>query len=147
MTLSPSEIAQVRVGDDLEFTCNVTGIFLEWIFPKLMSQREFTRGIAPQGPNEDQTLEVMDNNITYRFRRTSAEGSPVSSMLLISPVSDGHNGTNITCVDVSSSTTEAASTTIIIIGSRIQGIHINLHKYTYTCVVVINFGEDNINFS
>ena len=145
--MSPSEIAQVCVGDDFEFTCNVTGIVLEWIFPKLMSQREFTRGIAAQGPNEDQTFEVMDNNITYRFRRTSAEGSPVSSMLLISPVSDGHNGTDITCVDVSSSTTEAASTTIIIIGSWIQGIHINLHEYTYTCVAVINFGEDNINFS
>ena len=92
MTLYPSEIAQVCVGDNLEFTCNVTGIVLEWIFPNLLlSQREFTSGIAAQGPNEDQTFEVMNNNITYRFRRTSAEGSPVSSMLLISPVSDGHN--------------------------------------------------------
>ena len=122
MTLSPSEIAQVCVGDDLEFTCNVTGILLEWVFPKLMmSQRAFTRGIAAQGPNEDQIFEVMNNNITYRFRRTSAEGSSVSSMLLISPVSDSHNGTDITCLDVSSPTTES-STTIIAIDSQIQGI-------------------------
>ena len=94
---------------------------MEWVFPKLMSQRKFIRGIAAEGPTEDQTFEVIDNNITYRFRRISAEGSPVSSMLQISPVSDGHNGTDITCVDVSSPTTES-STTIIAIDSQIQGI-------------------------
>ena len=131
MTLSPSEIAQVCVGDDLRFTCNVTGIVLEWTFPKLMSHRRFEEGIVAQGPAEDQTSELIDNNITYRLSRTSAEGSPVSSTLIVSPVSDSHNGTEITCVDVESPTSESSSATIVIIGSQIQGI--SLHKYTYMC--------------
>ena len=122
VTLSPSEIAQVCVGDDLEFTCNITGIVLEWTFPKLMSQRLFHNGIVAQGSAEDQTSELIDSNTTYRLSRTSAEGSPVSSMLIVSPVSDGHNGTDITCVDVESPTLESSSTTIVVIDSQIQGI-------------------------
>ena len=122
--LTPSEIARVCVGEELEFTCNVTGILLEWTFPLInknsMTLRPFTRGITAQGPSETQTFQLIDNSTTYSFTRTSTEGSPVSSRFLISVVSDYHNGTEITCSDVSSSTTE--STTIVVIDDQIQGI-------------------------
>jgi hypothetical protein len=60
----------------------------------------------------------------YDFTRTSAEGSPVSSRLLISGVVSSHNGTEVTCSDVTSQTEDMASTTIVVIDhSQIQGMH------------------------
>ena len=56
----------------------------------------------------------------------------MSSRLSISALYDSHNGTEISCADVSSITLESSSTTIIIIDSQIQGMH-----YTCTHVVVV----------
>ena len=123
--LTPSEIARVCVGEELEFTCNVTGILLEWTFPLIinknsMTLRLFTRGITAEGSFETQTFQLIDNSTTYSFARTSTEGSPVSSRLSISALYDSHNGTEINCSDMSSSTVE--STTIVVIDGQIQGI-------------------------
>ena len=111
------------IGYDLEFTCNVTGTFLEWSVPlinkNLMSLRLFTRGITAEGLAETQTFQLIDNSTTYSFTRISTEGGPVSSRLLISAISYNQNSTEITCSDVG--TTESASTTIVIIDSQIQG--------------------------
>ena len=126
VTLFPSEVAQVCVGESLELVCNVTGTFLEWSFPlvnkNVMTLRRFTRGITADGPAETQMFQLIDNVTTYSFTRTSAEGGPVSSRLSISALYSSHNGTEITCVDVSLITLES-STTIIIIDSQIQGMH------------------------
>ena len=126
MMLSPSEIAEVCDGESLEFTCSVTRILLEWSFPRLIepqTSRLHTHTITAEGPAESQTFLVTNNStIIYQFTRTSAEGSqPVSSRLIISAVSNSHNGTAITCSDV---TTETASTTIIVvIDNQIQGTY------------------------
>ena len=122
--LSPSDLARVYIGESLEFTCSVTGIFLEWSFPRVgepQALRLHTRAITAEGPAEAQTKQLKDNSTTYQFTRTSAEGSPVSSRLIISTVSNGHNGTTLTCSDV---TTETASTTIVIIDNyrEIEGM-------------------------
>ena len=87
------------------------------------AHRPFSRAIAAEGPAEAQTLQLMDNATTYSFIRTSAEDSPVSSRLLINAVGSGHNGTEIICLDVSSQPEDMASTTIVIIGGQIQGMH------------------------
>jgi hypothetical protein len=124
--LSPSEISQSCVGEELELTCNVTEMLLEWSFPIVIEAqiiRPYRRAITSEGPAEAQTFQLMDNATTYSFTRTSAEGSPVSSRLLISAVGNSHNGTEITCSDVISQTEETASTTIVVIDhSQIQGM-------------------------
>ena len=124
MILTPSVIARVCSGEELEFTCNVMGILLEWRFPLInknsMTLKLFSRGITAEGPSETQTFQLVDNSTTYSFTRTSTEGSPVSSRLLISAISDSHNGTAITCSHVG--TIKSESTIIVIIDSQIQGI-------------------------
>ena len=126
MTLAPTGTThEVCVGKSLEFICNITGILLEWSFPIVLeaqASRLYMRAITAEGPAEAQTFQLMDNATTYSFTRISAEDSPVSSRLLISAVGNSHNGTEITCSDVSSQTAEAASTTIVIIDSQIQGM-------------------------
>ena len=110
----------------LEFTCSVTGIILEWSFPCVgepQASKPHTQAITAEGSAEAQAHQLIGNSTTYQFTRTSAEGSPVSSWLLISAVSNSHNGTAITCSDV---TTETASTTIVIIDSQIEGMQVCL---------------------
>ena len=110
----------------LEFTCSVTGIILEWSFPCVgepQASKPHTQAITAEGSAEAQAHQLIDNSTTYQFTRTSAEGSPVSSRLLISAISNSHNGTAITCSDV---TTETASTTIVIIDSQIEGMQVCL---------------------
>ena len=126
MILSPSDLARVCIGENLEFTCSVTGILLEWSFPPLsepQASRSYTIAITAEGPAEGQRDQLIDNSTTYQVTRTSAEGHPVSSRLLISTVSNIHNGTAITCLDV---TTGTASTTIIIIDRQIEGMQVCL---------------------
>ena len=126
MILSPSGIvAQGCEGEELEFTCNVTGMLLEWSLPIVVeghALRRFSRAITAEGSAEAQIFQLMDNATTYTFTRTSAEDSPVSSALLISVVGNSHNGTEITCLDVSSQPEDMASTTIVVIESQIQGM-------------------------
>ena len=124
--LSPSETAQVCVGDDLEFTCSIMGRLLEWSFPLIMdSFRPFTHGITASGSAEAQTLRVVDNSTTYILTRSSSENSPVSSRLQISTVTDNHNGTTVTCMDVNSET--ESSTTIVTTDDQAQGICMRLY--------------------
>ena len=103
MILSPLNLARVCIGESLEFTCSITGTFLEWSFPLVgETQRPFTRGITADGAAKAQIYQLVDNFTTYKFKRTSDDHRPVSSRLLISAVSSSHNGTAITCSDVSS---------------------------------------------
>ena len=114
VTISPLRIAQVCVGDKLEFTCNITGTLLEWYFPLVENRRRPFYGVSASDSAEAYHRHVLDNStINITFSRISAEGSPVSSRLLISPVTGSHNGTEVTCVEVNSSIME--STTIIVI--------------------------------
>ena len=129
MMLAPTgTIHEICVGKSLEFMCNITGMLLEWNFPIVSEAqvlRLYMRAITAEGAAEAQTFQLLDNATTYSFTRTSAEGSPVSSTLLISTVGNSHNGTEITCLDVSSQPEETASTTIVVIDSQIQGMHMN----------------------
>ena len=115
VTINPSEIAQVCVGDKLEFTCNITGTLLEWRVPLIGNNgRQVLRGISASNSAETYQRQLIDNStVNITFSRISAEDSPVSSRLLISPVTESHNGTEVTCVEVNSLALE--STTIIII--------------------------------
>jgi hypothetical protein len=117
VTIIPSEIAQVCVGDNVEFICNITGTLLEWHFPLVENRgRQGFHGVLASDSAEAYKRQVIDNStINITISRISAEDSPVSSRLLISPVSESHNGTEVTCEDLSSSPTDESSTTIVAI--------------------------------
>ena len=68
------------------------------------------------------TLSRLEVNSTiFKFLRTSAENSlPVMSKLVISPVSNGLNGTMINCENLD--TAEVSSTTVaVIVGDSCRG--------------------------
>ena len=74
--LSPSDLARVCIGESLEFTCRVTGIILEWSFPRVgepQASRPHTQAIIAEGPAEAQAHQLIGNSTTYQFTRTSAE--------------------------------------------------------------------------
>ena len=118
VTLSPSEVAPVCSGDQLELMCTVTGALLQWRFSTILG--ELTRTITSTGPAMSQ-LTVLST--VFNFSRISADSSvmPVVCRLAISPVSNRLNGTVMNCVNAEAG--EVASTTIIV-GERgaLQGI-------------------------
>ena len=125
IVLFPSVIAQVCVCHILEFTCNITGTLLEWTIPLIGSSHRFRYGISTSDSTETHNHQLTDNStISIIISRISAEDSPVSSRLLISPATETHNDTEVTCEDVSSSVTES-TTVIIFINGQIQGMHNN----------------------
>ena len=114
VVISPPEVASVCSGDQLELTCTVAETFLEWsvfLVPEGETMaRKFFRIIHSGSATSD--LEV--NSITFTFLRISAEGSqPVVSRLLIAPVSDDLNGTEVNCTDVLPSNTSSTHIKVI----------------------------------
>ena len=93
VTLSPSRIASVCSGDQLELTCNVTGSVLEWRINVTSSARIYRRGVRSDSQTDLQTSHLMINNSILTFSRISDEnGLPLVSRLLISPVNENLNG-------------------------------------------------------
>lgn len=120
--ISPSGIVSVCQGDQLELTYNTTGSFLRWEVNNLFSEKEitartYTRSFSSIGAsNYTELLRV--NSTMFTFSRRSAQGNlPLISRLLIQPVSEGLNRTEVNCVDVI--TSESAVTTIHIIGGKL----------------------------
>ena len=114
VTLSPSGVAPVCSGDQLELTCTTTGDPLQWRFRVYRRNEitaiEITRTITSTG---SAMLNVIVNSTVFNFSRISAPNSmPVTSRLVISPVSNGLNGTVMNCVDVEAG--DVLSTTIIV---------------------------------
>ena len=105
--ISPSEIASVCSGDQLELMCNATGSLLEWNFSHIDetgTARQFIRrGIAADGPADLQTFTVEYNSTMFTFSKTSAQESPIlTSRVVIDSVNDNLNGTVVICVDITS---------------------------------------------
>ena len=114
--ISPSGVVSVCSGGQLELTCTVPGTFLEWTFflvpeGETMARR-FFRSLYSGSLPATSDLEV--NSITFTFSGISAEGSqPVVSRLLITPVSDDLNGTEVNCTDVVASNTSSTRIKVI----------------------------------
>ena len=97
--LSPSEVAPVcQVGDQLELTCSVTGIFLRWEFSVPGTQMPFGTAVVSAGGPSGVPPPVVINSTSFTFSRHSTQ--PLTSTLMISPVSEGLNGVQVNCVDV-----------------------------------------------
>ena len=109
--ISPPGVATVCSGHQLELTCSTSGGTHEWSFSFTRSRRAIVSSLP-----DNQTSYLLVSSVTLNFSRVSSEGSlPLISRLLISPVSDGLNGSTVSCTDLI--TPESASTSINIIGN------------------------------
>ena len=128
VTISPSGVATVCSGDQLELNCTIadTGSFaihaiLEWkiiLIPVL----NHSQAISSSSPS-DQAFQKVINSTELTFSRTSSQNNlPLVSRLLISAVSDHLNGTQVKCIN--SLTSETPSVTFVNIsnGNPIQGM-------------------------
>ena len=125
VTISPSGLVLVCTRDQLELICtNVTGNRLEWRInvTSVASNRIYRHGITSEDGTDAQTRHLIINTSMLIFSRISNENEiPLASRLLINPVSDSLNGTEVTCEDVIFSS-ESTSTRIIAQASaEIQG--------------------------
>ena len=114
--ISPSGVASVCSGGQLELICTVAGTFLQWsffLFPEGETMaRRFFRSLHSGSFPATSDLEV--NSITFTFSRISADGSqPLVSRLLITPISDDLNGTEVNCTDVLASNTSSTHIKVI----------------------------------
>jgi hypothetical protein len=119
--ISPPGVASVCSGGQLDLTCTTPGTFLEWSFFLVpegdTSGRRYDRILHSELVPATSYLEV--NSITFIFSRISPPGSvPLVSTIVIDPVSDSLNDTEINCTDVIASNT--TSTYIGIINESIM---------------------------
>ena len=106
--ISPSNVADVCSGHQLELTCSVQGDFLMWNWDLF---HEVT--LQSFGPS-DQRMVQQVNSVTVTTWRISA--SPLMSRLSINPVTNALNGTLISCVDLDSPDSPANTTIRVING-------------------------------
>ena len=108
-----------QVGNQLELSCSVTGIFLRWeftIFPENMTYVQTP--VTSSGPSGIPPP-VRINTTMFTYSRLSGPSSlPLISRLTINPVSRGLNGTVVNCFEGSTSTEPVAKTTIYIVGGE-----------------------------
>jgi hypothetical protein len=126
VTLSPSGVAPVCSGDQLELVCTATGDSLQWRFSMFRGNEttatEITRTISS---TRSTILPLTVNSMVFNFSRISAHNSmPVISRLVISPVSNSLNGTVMNCVDLGPGDMTESLTTIIVGDRRaLQGMN------------------------
>ena len=129
LVISPSPRAAVcEVGDTLEVTCTTSDHFLTWMLTKNGSTYRITRTLS----STIRYLErVMVNSTVFTFSRMSELGSTdLISRLVISPVSQSLNGTNIVCTEVGASAM-IANTTVYIIRNKHCGSTLGLQIYIF----------------
>ena len=114
VVISPTEVVSVCSGGQLELTCTVPGTFLEWSFFLVTEGETAARRLFRILHSGSATSDLEVNSITFTFSRISADGSlPVMSRLLIAPVSDGLNGTEVNCTDIVASNTSSTRIKVI----------------------------------
>ena len=135
-TISPSGIASACSNDQmLELTCSTEGTFLKWSINLTSSNesvnaREISRTLTGSSNERQQTTETV-NAINFTFFRSSKSGQmPLMSRLLISPVTNDLNGTEVECTDLRSDNSSSAYTTINIIEGPDLLLHGTVSKKT-----------------
>lgn len=133
--LSPSAVAPVcQVGDQLELTCNVTGMFLRWTFNVIIesgSASVHRLNVVSDGP-DGVPPSVIVNSTTFTTLRLSAQdATPLMSRMIINPVSEGLNGVQVACIDAEAYyNSMAAMATAVTTIQIIRGAGGNFHGVT-----------------
>ena len=124
MILSPSGMAPVCSGGQLELTCSTTGGFQEWDFHISENMTATTYGRLVNN-RASLIMPVVTESITFNISRVSLpERLPLVSKLSIITERSTVNGTEVTCTCKDAVTMNASSTTVFIINenSVLQGM-------------------------
>ena len=121
--ITPSVIAPVcHAGDQLELRCTSSGVLQTWQLTAMsengaaMTHMRSVTSVGPDGLVNSQPL-TINSTIVFTFSRLSLQDNlPLISGLIISNVSEGLNGVQVNCLDVTSS--NSTETTILIVGGR-----------------------------
>lgn len=114
MTTPPLEVTPVCDGGQLKLNCTITGHILEWrIIPK---QNHSQLSVWTYVPTRNQSFVHGDSTVT--FIRLSHPMQLVSYRIVISPVSNSLNGTEVKSTDLDNQ--ESSSTIINVVNT--QGI-------------------------
>ena len=121
LVISPSEVAKVCRGHQLDFMCTINGSFLQWSFSLIPENgaavKRHTYVLTSLSSSNQYHLQV--NSTKFTFSRVSAQNTVLLvSKLAVNTTSDGLNGSAVTCLDVQASESMA---TIIQIMNPIQG--------------------------
>ena len=135
--VSPPGVASVCSGDQLELTCTTSGRVLEWAFALVLDNvvtRAYTKGLTT---DTEAPEPLLINSTRFTFSRLSLPNSlPLISILVISPVTVGLNGTEVNCTDVQTSETVSTTITTItkdLIEGRLQNFH-HTYGYKHRCI-------------
>jgi hypothetical protein len=112
VSLSPSGIASICHGEQLNLVCTSHGGFLEWSFfaNDGLSDGRYTRILS----TISQMSQLMINQTVFTFSRISGENSlPLTSRLSISPIGGGLNGTLVNCTDLATFNTSSATIDVV----------------------------------
>ena len=115
--ISPPGVVPACNGDQIELTCTVTSQgLLEWRFTltpeNATSPRPVSLAISRTAIENRFNLSIDSNTFTF-LRVSSQNSSPLESRLLINPVTNSLNGTEVSCIAVE--TSESATTIIFTI--------------------------------
>ena len=116
VTISPTGIAPVCRGDQLELTCTTSGSLLEWAFAAVSESEEsrvYTKALS--SVTQDSTLLIV-NSTRFIFSRVSSSNDILVTKLSINPVTVSLNRTEVNCTNVG--TSETVATFIMIINEN-----------------------------
>ena len=152
VTLSPPSVAPVCSGGEIELTCSVPGPLLTWSFQEtiingmVINRYPGDVNVQTGGDTERQSRLVTVNSVNFTYSRLSPPNAlPLVSRLVISPVSESHNGTELTCTDAMS-TNSSSSTFYVVNKDSFQGMFSNVcyshYKIVkYSCCNHVLFAE------
>ena len=109
MTLSPSGVASVCLGEDLAFTCSTDKDFLEWNVTIVTGQTVSRTRLISVGVS---IIPLMINMKLFNISFTNVlGGSSVSleSVLFVTNVTADLNGTMVNCTEVGTSLADTSS--------------------------------------
>ena len=125
MILSPSGVAPVCSGGQLELTCTTAGGFQEWDLHISENMTAATYGRLVNNQAGLILMPIVTGSIIFNTSRVSLpERLPLVSKLSISTERSTANGTEVTCTCIDAVTNARASTTVAIISksSVLQGM-------------------------
>ena len=112
VTTTLPEVATVCNGSQLELNCTITGSFLEWrIIPE---QNHSQLSALIHSPIRNESFPYGDSTITFTIISHSTE--PISYIIVISPIVNSLNGTEVMCTDLEDQ--ESSSTVINVVNEQ-----------------------------
>ena len=118
LLLFPSGETVVCDGEQLELTCTTNSRILGWSSSPLMNEQgqpqTFMRHIASEGLSQQVSTTTVNSTIFNVSRVSSLDDLPLVSRLVINPVSNGLNGTEVNCTERAMNNENTATASVII---------------------------------